>query len=320
MGLVLAPAAFSAAVVLAAMPGTLRMLRRLGARKMVRPEGPAHHQVKAGTPTMGGVVIVGAVAAATLIWVPRLGWAMAAVGVWVGYALLGVADDLRALLQHRSMGLRAREKFAGEVALAVVFAIWAWRAIPEAGRLFVPFSEAQVGLGLVAHLLVTVLATVGAANAVNLTDGLDGLAAGSSLLAAVGFVLVALAGGHPEAAVFGAAVAGACGGFLWFNGHPAAVFMGDTGSLALGSAMAVLAVTTSTTLALPLIGGLFVVETLSVIVQVVYFKATGGRRLFRMSPLHHHFELGGWPEPQVVVRLWLVAAAFAVLGVWSILG
>lgn len=316
---VIAAALFSAFVTLLLLPGAIRMLRRLGAGKTIRSEGPARHAAKAGTPTMGGVVMVGAAAATALAFAPELGDAVPLVAALVAFALLGSVDDLRALRLRRAMGLRAREKFLGQVLLGAALGAWALRVAPEASRLWLPFVGGGWELAPVPFVALAAIATAGAANAVNLTDGLDGLAAGSVAVASAVYAGAALLMDKPSVAVFAAGVAGACLGFIWYNGYPAQVFMGDTGSLALGAALAGMALFTGTLLVLPLVGGLFVAETVSVMAQVAYFKLTHGRRLFRMSPLHHHLELGGWSEPQVVVRLWLVAVVCGLLGFWAML-
>ena len=316
----LVAALLAAAAVLAAGPSTIRLLQRLGAGKRVRAEGPARHLQKAGTPTMGGLLLTAALVLALVALAPRpaVAWPVAA-GV-VAFAGLGLLDDLRALARRRALGLRAREKFLGQVLLGLALAGWASGQLPEARRWALPFlgpvwqPPAPWALGL------GTLAVVASANAVNLTDGLDGLAAGSMVIVAVAYGAIGYATGNVDLMVLAAAVAGACLAFLRFNAFPARVFMGDTGSLALGCALAAMALMSGTVLVLPLLGGLFVLETASVMAQVAYFRATGGRRLLRMSPLHHHLELSGWPEPQVVRRLWLVAALFALLGWWAATG
>ena len=314
-----AAALFSTAVTLALLPGAIRMLRQVGAGKIVRAEGPARHAAKAGTPTMGGVVMVGAASAATLALAPDLEVALPLVAGLVGFGLLGSLDDLRALWLRRAMGMRAREKFAGQLILGAALGAWALRVAPEVSRLSLPFAPGVWELAPVPFVLLAALASAAAANAVNLTDGLDGLAAGSMAVVSAVYAGAALLMDKPSVAVFAAGVAGACLGFIWYNGYPAQIFMGDAGSLALGAALAGMAIFTRTLLVLPVVGGLFVAETLSVMVQVTYFRLTGGRRLLRMSPLHHHLELSGWSEPKVVVRLWLAAALCGLLGLWAML-
>lgn len=316
---VIAAALFSAGVTWSLLPGAIRVLSRFGARKTIRGEGPVTHGAKSGTPTMGGSVMVAAAAASTLVFAPDLRVAGPLVAALVAFGLLGSADDLRALWLRRAMGLRAREKFLGQAVLAALAGAWALEAVPDARRLWLPFSKASWWLDPVPWLALAAFVIVAAANAVNLTDGLDGLAAGSVAVASAVYAGAAFLMDKPSVAVYAASVAGACLGFMWYNGYPAQVFMGDTGSLALGAALAGMALFTGTVLALPLVGGLFVAETLSVMAQVAYFRLTHGRRLLRMSPLHHHLELAGWAEPQVVVRLWLAAAVFGLVGLWAML-
>ena len=310
----------AAAIVLVTGPGAIAWLRRAGLGQQVRPEGPARHAAKAGTPTMGGLFLVAGCLAAWALLVPpaaRVGPDMA---VLAGFGALGALDDLRAILRRRSLGLRAREKLAGQLLLGLAASAWAWNHLPRARAWLVPLWgttwEPAPWLGVAAGALVL----VASANAVNLTDGLDGLAAGSVAAASLAYAAIGWARQDWELAVLAAAVAGACLGFLWFNAHPAQVFMGDTGSLALGAALGWMALRSGTVLALPVVGGLFVAETLSVMAQVAYFRWTGGRRLLRMSPLHHHLELSGWAEPQVVVRLWVVSALCAAGGFWAVTG
>ncbi len=319
IGGALAAALLSTLVTLALLPGTIRMLRQLGAGKSIRAEGPARHAAKAGTPTMGGVVMVGASAATTLALAPDLDVALPLVAGVAAFGLLGSLDDLRALVRRRAMGLRAREKLAGQLLLGAALGAWALRVAPEASQLSLPFTQARWDLAPLPFVLLAAVATAGATNAVNLTDGLDGLAAGAVGLTSAVYAGAALLMDRPSVAIFAASVAGACLGFIWYNGYPAQVFMGDAGSLALGAALMGMALFTQTLLVLPIVGGLFVAETLSVMAQVTYFRLTGGRRLLRMSPLHHHLELSGWSEPQVVVRLWLAAALCGLLGLWAML-
>lgn len=320
LGQMLGAALFGLVATLLLMPGAIKLLIRLRMGKSIRAEGPAHHASKAGTPTMGGVVMVAAAMAGTLAFAPDLPVSLVLVAFLVAFAILGSLDDLRALRLHRAMGLRAREKFAGQLLLGAVLAGWALSVEPDALRLVVPFTGSVWEVGPWAFVALATLATVASANAVNLTDGLDGLAAGSVAAASAAYALGAFWLDKPSVGVFAAALSGACLAFIWFNGYPAQVIMGDTGSLALGAALSAMAIFSGTILVLPLVGGLFVIETASVMAQVSYFRMTGGRRLFRMSPIHHHLELAGWSEPQVVVRMWLAAAVFGLLGLWGMLG
>lgn len=300
-------------LVLALGPVTIAYLRRLKFGQAVRADGPQTHLKKSGIPTMGGVLIVAAAAVATALVAPPGGRVSLALAVTLGYFLVGFADDLLIVLHHRSLGLKARVKlfwqFLFGFGLAAAVAL-----TPELGpRVAIPGGTGVLELPIWAYILFGGLLMVGTTNAVNLTDGLDGLAAGTVTIAAVAYALIALGRGEVDLAVFAAAIAGGCLGFIWFNAPPAQVFMGDTGSLALGGALGSLALLTKAELWLAIIGGLFVAETLSVIIQVISFRLTG-RRVFRMSPLHHHFELLGWPESKVVARFWLVALAFALAG------
>lgn len=307
---VLMAGVFSLALTLTLTPPLISYLRHLKYGQTIRSQGPARHQLKSGTPTMGGVVLVLAVTAATLLFARGASETILALGLTLGYGLIGLEDDWRKAVRKRSLGLRAREKLAAQVILAALLGAWVYYHPALGGEIRVPF------LGTFSpgwwYIPFVVLVVVGTANAVNLTDGLDGLAAGTADIAFLAFTIIAL-GQSPGLAVFTAAFVGACLGFLWFNSYPAQVFMGDTGSLALGAGLAAAAVLTKTEIWLVIIGGVFVVETISVILQVIYFRLTGGR-IFRMSPLHHHFELSGWPEPVVVKRFWLAGTVLGVLG------
>ncbi|MBE3577711.1 MAG: phospho-N-acetylmuramoyl-pentapeptide-transferase [Limnochordales bacterium] len=304
-------------VVLVLGPGTIALLRRLKARQTVRSEGPATHYQKSGTPTMGGLLLLVGTAVATLLFVPPEGFTRAALllFVTVGYGLLGLTDDFLKAVFRRSLGLRARTKFLWQVVLALLPALWLVREDGlTSAALLLPFSAgSEWVLPLWAFLPFSVLVIAGSSNAVNLTDGLDGLAAGTVAAASLGMGLLHARLGDVGGAVYAFSLAGACTGFLWFNSYPARVFMGDTGALALGAGLGSLAILGGTALFLVLIGGIFVAETLSVMVQVFSFKLFH-RRVFRMAPLHHHFELAKWPEPVVVARFWVVGILLAVLG------
>lgn len=282
-------------------------------RKAIREEAPARHQTKAGTPTMGGIFILIAttVAAAAALRGMPLGVGLALV-IMLGYGAVGAADDLLGIRRGRNLGLRARERLAVQVPLAVLAALYVARRSGFGTALILPYYGAlDLGWG---YLVFAALFVVFFANAVNLTDGLDGLAGGTVGIAAAAYAAIALHLEQPGIAVLAAAVAGACLGFLWFNAHPAAVIMGDVGSNALGAVLAAMAIITKTELTLAVVGVVFVLEGLSVLLQVGYFKSTGGRRLFRMTPIHHHFELAGWTETQTVVRFWLLAGFAALFG------
>jgi len=306
-------AAASAALVAALLP----WLRR-AARQPIREDAPPRHRQKAGTPTLGGVgilggALVGLVAAAA--WTPAVAVAATAVAL---YGAVGLLDDWLSLRRAHNLGLRAREKLALQVPVALAVGWYAARSSPQAGGLWLPWGGVwDLGWGYLAFAAVFM---VGFANGVNLTDGLDGLAAGCVAVALATYAGVALRLGQPELAAFAASVAGACVGFLWFNAHPAQVIMGDVGSQALGAAVAALALLTRTELLLFVVGAVFVVEAGSVVLQVAYFRLTRGRRVFRSSPLHHHFELSGWEEPKIVTRFWVLGALAALAGLALVSG
>ncbi|MCR4403184.1 MAG: phospho-N-acetylmuramoyl-pentapeptide-transferase [Firmicutes bacterium] len=305
--------------VLAIGPTSIRILRRMRFGQSVRSNGPATHLAKAGTPTMGGIMILLGVAVATLLFAPRTLGSAWALFITLGFGAIGLADDFIIVVAKRSLGLRARYKLAAQIVLAVLLGLFV-ASRPELGTtVSVPFLVEEIDLGL-GYVAFAAFIVVSASNAVNLTDGLDGLASGTVAVAAVTYGVAAMDRGSADVAVFAFALAGACVGFAWFNCHPAQVIMGDTGSLALGAALGCLAILTKTELLLAVVGGVFVVETLSVMIQVTYFRLTGGRRLFRMSPLHHHFELMGWQEPKVVTRFWILGLVFAVLGMLCLRG
>ena len=313
-------------------PALVRALRRRQIGQTIRAEGPASHQAKAGTPTMGGLLILAAVVVPMLLWGDLTEpWVWIITIATLLFGAIGFLDDLLKVRRGRNLGLRAWQKLGLQVVagLAVAAAI---RLVagngPYGGELVAPFfKNVRLDLGIL-YVPFVALVLVGSSNAVNLTDGLDGLAIGSVLIAFGTYtVFTYLAGnaklakylqipsvpGAGEVTVFCAAMVGASLAFLWFNCHPAEVFMGDVGSLALGAAIGGTAVIAKQELLLVLVGGLFVAEALSVIAQVISFK-TRGKRIFRMSPLHHHFELSGWAETQVVVRFWIVALMFAFMG------
>jgi len=313
--------AFTVATAVAALLGPLAIpvLRRLKFGQNIRSDGPARHLQKAGTPTMGGIIILAGTASGGFWQAYGSAEGISVLLMVFGYGLIGFLDDYKKVVLGRSLGLRAREKLLGQVLLAVVLACWLAFKTDRGTGLALPFSgfagpggsNLELGWGL--FLALTVVVVVGTANAVNLTDGLDGLAAGVSLLVAIGLVVVALAEGKAGVGVSMAALAGGCLGFLFYNRHPARVFMGDTGSLALGGGLGAAAVITGSELFLFIAGGILVLEVLSVIIQVVSFQSTG-RRVFRMSPLHHHFELCGWSENKVVLTFWAATLALVLIG------
>jgi phospho-N-acetylmuramoyl-pentapeptide-transferase len=318
-------------VSLLAGPYIIRLLQQLQIGQMIRQDGPKSHLGKAGTPTMGGLLILTAMAVATLLWAN-----LAVEYVWLAlcstlaFGAIGFWDDYLKMTRRSSTGLRGNYKLAAEILVAIGVAVVLMILAGSDGhatRFSVPFfKQVAPDLGLL-YVPVAVFVIVGTSNAVNLTDGLDGLATGPVIIAAFAYAGIAYVAGNSrfaeylnilyvrgagELAVFCGALLGASLGFLWFNAYPAQVFMGDVGSLSLGGALGTVAVIAKHELLLLLIGGLFVIETLSVILQVASFKLTG-RRVFRMAPLHHHFEEKGWQEPKVIVRFWIIAIILALL-------
>jgi phospho-N-acetylmuramoyl-pentapeptide-transferase len=312
-------------------PILIRYFRKREIGQHIREDGPATHVAKAGTPTMGGIAIVGSVVfgyaighIGTEVRFSRTGYL--AVGVVVAFGLIGYVDDYIKVHHRRSLGLNKRGKAAAQVVLAIAFAELAvnW-AHTSTALSFTRSAAIGVDLGQAVWVLFAVLVMVGASNAVNITDGVDGLAAGSgtfcfAVLSIMGYwifrhyaIYHVLPASAIDLALVSVALAGACTGFLWWNAAPARIIMGDTGSLAIGAGLAALCLLLNLDLLILVIGGLFVMETLSVILQVISFRVFG-RRIFRMAPIHHHFELGGWPETTVIVRFWILGGIFCALG------
>ena len=298
----------------------------------IREDGPARHLIeKKGTPTMGGVLILLALTASTLLWADlRNGYVWAVLLLTLGYGLIGFTDDYLKVTKRNTRGVSARGKLVAQLALGFVCAMWIMTLTrgPLSTGLTIPvFKDVLIPFGY-AFPLIGMVVMIGASNAVNLTDGLDGLAIVPTIIAAGVFALIAYLVGNRvfadylqltpvpgvgELTIFLSALVGAGLGFLWFNAPPAAVFMGDTGSLALGGALGAVAVAVKHEIVLAIVGGLFVVETVSVIIQVFWYKRTG-RRVFLMAPLHHHFEKKGWAEPTIVIRFWIVSMILALVG------
>jgi len=312
-------------------PWAIRTLRAWQLRQFIRQEGPASHYKKAGTPTMGGLLILGAIFAACLLWMDfskRDMWIALATTVALGG--VGFLDDWTKTRRRHNRGLSGRTKLILQfaVVLMAAFAVQHWPQAPKLSSVltFPFFKNLAIDLGLL-YVPFVALVVVGSSNAVNLTDGLDGLAIGAVGIAAATYAILTYIAGNAivarylrvpyvseagELAVFCGAIVGSSLGFLWFNCHPADVFMGDVGSLPLGGAIGIVAVMAKQEVLLAVVGGLFVMEAGSVILQVFFFQTTG-RRVFRMAPLHHHFELAGWAEPRVIIRFWILSLLFATL-------
>lgn len=320
----LAVAAVIAAVI---MPLWIRVMRIEHFGQQVRADGPEQHLIKQGTPTMGGVVILVALAITCLV-MGRLTAELALVLIaTLATGVLGLIDDLTSVTHGRSLGLTPHAKMIGLTLICVLFCLLSinWCGVEPVvrfpGGLSVDLGVLTTTVDIAGepfhipwlYMIFTWLLIVGLSNAVNLTDGLDGLAGGTSMIAMLVMAAVCFICNDSNLTIFCAASAGACLGFLWFNCYPASIFMGDTGSLALGAALACVAVMTNTEVVSLIVGGLFIIETLSVMIQVVSFKLTG-KRVFLMAPIHHHFEKKGWAETKVVIRFWIIAAAFGALG------
>lgn len=320
-------AAIAALITLVLMPLFIKLMRHEGVGQQIRADGPEQHLVKQGTPTMGGVVMLAAVIITCMVqakWTTDMKLAVAAT---LATGSLGLLDDIESVAHKRSLGLTPSQKMVGLGLISVGFGLAAvnWCKVSPAVRfpggfmldLGVLSTTLNIGGTTISipwiYLILVFLLMAGLSNSVNLTDGLDGLAGGCSMAVMMVMSMVAFRYDEINLSIFAAAIAGACVGFLWFNGHPASIFMGDTGSLSLGAAFAALGVLTKTEVTSLVMGGLFIIEALSVIIQVVCFKLTR-KRVFLMAPIHHHFEKLGWDENKVVLRFWIVSAAFAVLG------
>ena len=305
--------ALAAGVVIMLAPLCIPILHKLKFGQSIRAEGPKSHQVKSGTPTMGGIFLIAGIVAATLIQAELNAEIFLALFILLGHFILGFVDDYIKVVRKHNQGLLARYKLAGQILIAVVTTFVAGELIPNfSPTIWLPVVDVTIDAGGF-YLPFMFFVMVGASNAVNLTDGLDGLASGCMAIAASCYAVICMLTAHNDLAIFCAAIVGACVGFLKFNFHPAKIFMGDTGSLALGGAFAAVGILSRTEILLAVIGFVFVCEALSVILQVISFQTTG-KRIFRMSPLHHHFELGGWSEVKVVFVFWTVGLIFGVVG------
>ncbi len=312
----------------------IRKLQQLQIDQQIREDGPKTHMGKKGTPTMGGVLMIFAVVIATVLWAN-----LSVVYIWmvllvtVGFGLIGFLDDYKKLAAKNSRGVSGKKRLAAEIIIALFIGLILFFKPGFNTQVTIPFFKTvlpNLGWG---YILLCVFVIVGAANAVNLTDGLDGLATGPAgicfatyLLFAyfagnvkvAGYLQIPYVPGAGELSVFCGALMGAALGFLWFNAYPAEIFMGDVGSLSMGGALGTVAVITKQEILLAIVGGVFVMETFSVIFQVGYFKLTGGKRIFRMAPIHHHFELKGWAEPKVIVRFWIISILLALLAIGTL--
>jgi phospho-N-acetylmuramoyl-pentapeptide-transferase len=301
------------AIVVIVMPAFLRLIHWAGFAKQIRVEGPEGHQTKAGTPTAGGALILAVVIGLFLVLGQVDGSTFAPLATLALVGGLGLADDW--LNARTGDGIRARQKLLWQIVVAL-FAAWQIQDTYDIDSIAVPFVG-DMAIDPRVYIAFAAFAIVAMSNGVNLTDGLDGLAGGTLVFAFVAFLVIALLNvpAQPNLALLCALLIGALLGFLWFNAHPAQVFMGDAGSLSMGAALAVIALITGQILILPLVGLIFVIETLSVVMQIGYFKMTHGKRIFRMSPLHHHFELGVWAETKITMRFWIVAVLSGLLGI-----
>ena len=311
----------------ALMPLWIRLLKVEGIGQQVRADGPKRHLVKQGTPTMGGVIILLAVVLTCLLLAKPTFEICLALGAALATGALGLFDDVTKVVQGRSLGLTPHAKMIGLTLIVVVFFVLAVNFCDVSPSISFP-GGFSIDLGIWSttfavagteltipwlYLVFVFLMLAGMSNAVNLTDGLDGLAGGTVMMAMLVMAAICFLRGDANLAIFCAACAGGCIGFLWFNAYPASIFMGDTGSLALGAGLAAVGILTNTEVVSLVVGALFIVETLSVMIQVVSFKATG-KRVFLMAPLHHHFEKKGWAETKVVIRFWIISAACGAIG------
>jgi phospho-N-acetylmuramoyl-pentapeptide-transferase len=312
-------------------PWLIRKLHELQIGQTIRDDGPGSHLAKKGTPTMGGILIIFAVTISTLLWANlTVGYIWLVIMVMVGFGLIGFLDDYRKLTRQNSRGIPGKIRLAAEIAIAAFVGIVLYIKPGFNAQVTIPFFKTalpNLGWG---YVFLSMFIIVGAANAVNLTDGLDGLAIGPSITCFMTYLLFAYFAGNikiaaylqipyvagtGELAIFCGAVVGAGIGFLWYNTYPAQVFMGDVGSLSLGGVLGALAILTKQEILLAIVGGIFVLETFSVIFQVGWFKISNGKRIFRMAPLHHHFELKGWAEPKVIVRFWIISVLLALVAI-----
>ena len=298
-------------------PIFIPMLARFKFGQTVRDEGPQSHLAKNGTPTMGGVMMIVAILITGLTRAKISQGLIVGLICIVGFGFVGFLDDFIKIKMKRSLGLKAYQKIILQFALALYIAYYQYSASPSATQLVIPFTNHIINLGIwyIPFMMIFIIGTV---NAVNLTDGLDGLASGVTLIVSCFFILFAVSISNSDVAILAAATAGACLGFLGFNAYPAKVFMGDTGSMALGGAVVAFATLTNSPLLIVIVGFIYLAEALSVMIQVTYFKLTSGKRIFKMAPLHHHFEQCGWPETRVVFIFWIATVVLCWIGVLAV--
>lgn len=298
-------------------PIFIPMLARFKFGQTVRDEGPQSHLAKNGTPTMGGVMMIVAILITGLTRAKISQGLIVGLICIVGFGFVGFLDDFIKIKMKRSLGLKAYQKIILQFALALYIAYYQYSASPSATQLVIPFTNHIINLGIwyIPFMMIFIIGTV---NAVNLTDGLDGLASGVTLIVSCFFILFAVSISNSDVAILAAATAGACLGFLGFNAYPAKVFMGDTGSMALGGAVVAFATLTNSPLLIVIVGFIYLAEALSVMIQVTYFKLTNGKRIFKMAPLHHHFEQCGWPETRVVFIFWIATVVLCWIGVLAV--
>ncbi|MBW1650353.1 MAG: phospho-N-acetylmuramoyl-pentapeptide-transferase [Deltaproteobacteria bacterium] len=312
-------------------PWIIKKLKKVQIKQFIREEGPRSHQIKAGTPTMGGLLILFSIVTSTLLWADLTNkYIVILIVTAIIFGLIGFIDDYSKQVKKKNKGLSAKSKFLLQTLIGILIGILIWLTPDFSTKITFPFFKNFTPDFGILHILFAAFVIVGSSNAVNLTDGLDGLAIGLVIITGATYMLFAYVTGHiniaeylqinyvpgcGEVAVFCGALAGAGLGFLWFNTYPAQIFMGDTGSLSLGALIGAIAVITKQEFILVIVGGLFVLEALSVIIQVSFFKISNGKRLFKMAPLHHHFELKGWAEPKIIARFWIISIILALISI-----
>ena len=298
-------------------PIFIPMLTKFKFGQTVRDDGPQTHLQKNGTPTMGGVIMIIAILITGLTRAKIDKDLLVGLICITGFGLVGFLDDFIKIKMKRSLGLKAYQKIILQFALALFVSYYQYSASPSATQMMVPFTDIVINLGPL-YVPIMMFVIIGTVNAVNLTDGLDGLASGVTLIVSIFFMMLAISVGNSDVGILAAATGGACLGFLGFNSYPAKVFMGDTGSMALGGAVVAFATLTNSPLIIIIVGFIYLAEALSVMIQVTYFKLTNGKRIFKMAPLHHHFEQCGWPETKVVFTFWIVTIVLAWIGIIAI--